>query len=116
MTRALEVVLATGRSLSDDDANVRVAAAEALGNAALAGDEAREQATQALVASLTAIRDLTEAEFRRRILKIADGTYKSTSWTEYHTEFYKIPCTLTVAGAQIATESGRGLTMCRGSS
>ena len=40
------------RSLSDDDANVRVAAAEALGNAALAGDEAREQATQALVASL----------------------------------------------------------------
>ena len=41
------------RSLSDDDANVRVAAAEALGNAALAGDESREQATQALVASLT---------------------------------------------------------------
>ena len=42
------------------------------------------------VASLTAIRDLTEAEFRRRIAKIADGTYKATSWTEYHTEFYKV--------------------------
>ena len=40
-------------------------------------------------------------EFRRRIPKIADGTYKSTSWTEYHTEFYKIPCTLTVAGDEL---------------
>jgi HEAT repeat protein len=39
-------------ALSDDDANVRVAAAEALGNASLAGDESRELATQALVASL----------------------------------------------------------------
>ncbi len=40
------------RCLSDDDANVRVASAEALGNAALAGEEARELATQALVAVL----------------------------------------------------------------
>jgi HEAT repeat protein len=42
------------RALSDEDANVRVAAAEALGNAALAGEESRDQATQALVANLTA--------------------------------------------------------------
>ncbi len=40
------------RCLSDEDANVRVAAAEALGNASLAGEEARELATQALVAAL----------------------------------------------------------------
>ena len=40
------------RALDDEDANVRVAAAEALGNAALAGEESRENATQALVASL----------------------------------------------------------------
>lgn len=39
-------------ALSDDDANVRVAAAEALGHAALAGDDARERATGALVATL----------------------------------------------------------------
>lgn len=40
------------RCLSDEDANVRVAAAEALGNASLAGEEARDLATQALVAGL----------------------------------------------------------------
>jgi len=40
------------RCLSDEDGNVRVASAEALGNASLAGEEPRELATQALVASL----------------------------------------------------------------
>lgn len=48
--------------------------------------------------SLTAIRDLTEAEMRRRIARIADGSYKATSWTEFLTEFYKVPCKLTVEG------------------
>jgi N-methylhydantoinase B len=48
--------------------------------------------------SLTAIRDLTEAELRRRISRIADGSYRITSWTEFLTEFYKVPCTLTVKG------------------
>ena len=52
----------------------------------------------AFIASLAAIRDLSEMEMRRRISAIADGTYRATSWTEYHTEFYKIPCALTVAG------------------
>ncbi len=50
------------------------------------------------VESLAAIRDLSEAEMRRRIGTIADGVYCSTSWTEYWSEFYKLPCTLTVAG------------------
>jgi HEAT repeat protein len=44
--------VALTRSLADDDSNVRVAAAEALGNAALAGEDARDNATRALVASL----------------------------------------------------------------
>ena len=48
--------------------------------------------------SLRAIRELTEAEMRRRILALEDGVYKSTSWTEYGDEFYEIPCTLTVDG------------------
>jgi HEAT repeat protein len=39
-------------ALADEDANVRVAAAEGLGGAALAGEESRENATQALVAAL----------------------------------------------------------------
>ena len=52
----------------------------------------------AFLASLAAIRDLSEIQMRSRIAAIADGTYRATSWTEYHREFYKIPCTLTVAG------------------
>jgi HEAT repeat protein len=39
-------------ALADEDANVRVAAAEGLGGAALAGEESREHATEALVAAL----------------------------------------------------------------
>ncbi len=45
-------VIALTHALSDDDANVRVAAAEGLGGAALAGEESREHATTALVAAL----------------------------------------------------------------
>jgi HEAT repeat protein len=40
---------ALARALDDDDANVRVAAAEALGNATLAGEESRELAVRSLV-------------------------------------------------------------------
>jgi N-methylhydantoinase B len=50
------------------------------------------------VESLRAIRELTEAEMRKRILALEDGVYKSTSWTEYGDEFYEIPCALTVEG------------------
>ena len=52
----------------------------------------------AFIASLAAIRDLSEKQMRRRISAIADGTYRATSWTEYRREFYKIPCALTVTG------------------
>ncbi len=45
--------VALASALTDDDGNVRAAAAEALGNAALAGEESRETATAALVAALT---------------------------------------------------------------
>jgi N-methylhydantoinase B len=47
--------------------------------------------------SIAVMRDLTEREFRRRISLIEDGVYRATSWTEYRDEFYKLPCTLTVA-------------------
>jgi N-methylhydantoinase B len=56
------------------------------------------------VESLRAIRELTEAEMRRRILAIEDGVYRSTSWTEYGDEFYQIPCTLTVDGDHIVLD------------
>jgi N-methylhydantoinase B len=53
------------------------------------------------VDSLTAIRDLTEDEMRRRVTEIADGVYRSTSWTEFDDEFFEIPCTLTVLGDRL---------------
>ncbi len=46
--------LALVRSLDDEDANVRVAATEALGNASLAGEESRDLAVRALVEALPA--------------------------------------------------------------
>ncbi len=49
----LRCTKALSRALDDEDVNVRVAAAEALGNAALAGEEARNLATQSLVKSLS---------------------------------------------------------------
>jgi HEAT repeat protein len=45
-------IAALVRTLADEDSNVRVAAAEALGSAALAGESWREHATQALVSAL----------------------------------------------------------------
>ncbi len=53
---------ALSRALGDEDVNVQVAAAEALGSAGLAGEEARNLATQSLVKSLST---------RGAILKIA---------------------------------------------
>ncbi|HMG40536.1 MAG TPA: hydantoinase B/oxoprolinase family protein [Acidimicrobiales bacterium] len=50
------------------------------------------------VASLQALRDLSEAEMRARIAQLEDGVYRTTSWTEFDTEFFKIPCTLTIDG------------------
>ena len=66
------------------------------------GDRLREIVCQTglelFTASLKALRDLSEAELRRRIALIADGTYRSVTWCEHHRTFFKIPCTLTVAG------------------
>ena len=53
------------------------------------------------VASVRAIRDLSEAAMRRRIELLSDGTYRSTSWTEWEDDFYQIPCTLTVEGDRL---------------
>ena len=62
------------------------------------GQVVEQTGLDAFLANLAAIRDLWEMQMRSRISAIADGTYRATSWTEYHREFYKIPCTLTVAG------------------
>ena len=44
------------------------------------------------VESLRAIRDLTEAEMRRRISTLEDGVYRVMSWTEFDDDFYVVPC------------------------
>jgi N-methylhydantoinase B len=38
---------------------------------------------------------------RRRIRLVEDGTYRTTSWTEFEDEFFEVPCTLTVSGDQL---------------
>ncbi|MDP9001245.1 MAG: HEAT repeat domain-containing protein, partial [Myxococcota bacterium] len=48
----MRCTVALVRALDDDDPNVRVAAVEALGGGALAGEESRELATRALVSAL----------------------------------------------------------------
>ncbi|MBW1882551.1 MAG: hydantoinase B/oxoprolinase family protein, partial [Deltaproteobacteria bacterium] len=53
------------------------------------------------VEGLRAIRDLTETELRRRISALEDGTYRTTSWTEFEDNFFVVPCTLTVSGDQL---------------
>jgi HEAT repeat protein len=49
----LRCTVALSHALDDEDVNVRVAAAEALRNAALAGEESRELATRSLVQALS---------------------------------------------------------------
>jgi N-methylhydantoinase B len=56
-----------------------------------------ERGADAFVEDLTAIRDLTEAEWRRRIGELEDGTYRASNATEWDDDFYTVPCTLTVA-------------------
>ena len=53
------------------------------------------------VESLRAIRDLTEAEMRRRISTLEDGVYRVMSWTEFDEDFYVVPCELTVDGDRL---------------
>lgn len=60
-----------------------------------------QTSVESFVNSLAALRELTECEMRRRISLIEDGSYRSTSWTEFHEEFYKLPCTLTVKGGAL---------------
>ena len=61
----------------------------------------REVGVERFVGHLRAIRDLTEAEMRRRIETLEDGTYRATSWTEFGEDFYEMPCALTVEGDRL---------------
>jgi N-methylhydantoinase B len=48
------------------------------------------------VRGLVNLKELAEREMRRRIRALTDGVYRYTTWTEWHGELFRIPCTLTV--------------------
>jgi len=43
----------------------------------------------------------TELAVRRELELLEDGVYRSTSWTEWNEERFRVPCTTTVAGGTI---------------
>ena len=50
---------------------------------------------------ITSLSALTEAEMRRRIGELEEGTYRATGWCEWTDEFFHIPCTLTVSDSHL---------------
>ncbi len=47
-------------------------------------------------AGIHALQDLSERELRTRIAALPDGLYRSTTWAEWDTELYVIPCAMTI--------------------
>jgi N-methylhydantoinase B len=59
---------------------------------------AAQMGVERFIATCEALNAATEAEMRRRIARLEDGTYKVTTWAEWEDEFCAVPCALTVAG------------------
>jgi N-methylhydantoinase B len=55
----------------------------------------------AFVEGIRTIRDLTEAEMRRRSGQLTEGTYRSESWAEWDDDFFRVPCRLTVCDGSL---------------
>lgn len=55
----------------------------------------------ALQAGFDELNRRTELALRREIALVEDGVYRSTSWTEWNDERFRIPCTTTVDGNSI---------------
>jgi N-methylhydantoinase B len=51
--------------------------------------------------AVAALLDAGERELRRRISAMADGTYRTVTWTEWGEELYAVPCAMTVAGDRL---------------
>ena len=47
---------------------------------------------------MRALQVLSEVELRRRIRRLAPGSYRATGWVEWDEELFRIPCTLTIDG------------------
>ena len=55
----------------------------------------------ALEAGFDELNRRTELALRREVALLEDGVYRSTSWTEWNDERFRIPCTTTVNGDSI---------------
>lgn len=62
---------------------------------------ARQMGTPHYLAVVEALNAATEAEMRRRISRLEDGTYSVTTWTEWEDEYFVVPCALTVSGDRL---------------
>ncbi len=64
-------------------------------------DLVRRRGPAEVAAGMRALQALSERELRRRIGRLADGTYRATGWVEWDEELHVIPCTMTVAGDRL---------------
>lgn len=62
---------------------------------------AEELGAANLQAAFDELNRRTEAALRSELAQLADGVYRSTSWTEWGDERYRIPCTTTIDGDTI---------------
>jgi N-methylhydantoinase B len=59
---------------------------------------ARAMGPERFMRGLSDLKELAEREMRRRISALTDGVYRYITWTEWHGELFRVPCTLTVSG------------------
>ena len=59
---------------------------------------AERHGTATLTAGIRRLQELSEAELRRRISLLADGTYRATGWVEWDEELFELPCRLDISG------------------
>ena len=79
----LQGTLALTRALGDEDVNVRAAAAEALGSAALAGEDARAVAVEALTGTLRPTKGPAEPLLRLAALNALDRLEAALAWETF---------------------------------
>jgi N-methylhydantoinase B len=64
-------------------------------------DVLESMGAEQFIEGISTIRDLTEAEMRRRIEQLTPGLYRSESWAEWDDDFFRVPCSLTVEGGNL---------------
>lgn len=81
--------------------DVRALCAGVDAGAAKLQELAEEIGADALQGGFDELNRRTEEAVRRELEQLEDGVYRSTSWTEWNEERFRVPCTTTVAGGTI---------------